>query len=262
MGILNVTPDSFFDGGKYQTAAHVIEQVSNMLAEGASIIDVGGMSSRPGADIISEEEEMKRVLPVIKSIVSNFPEAIISIDTVNAKVAEQSVEAGAAIINDISAGNLDEAMFETVAKLGVPYILMHMQGRPETMQENPSYEDMLTNILDFFIEKIGQLRALKVKDIIIDPGFGFGKTVNDNYHLLKNIDAFKILGLPLLVGISRKSMIYKVLNTSANEALNGTTVLNTLALERGAKILRVHDVKEAVEAISLWKEFHKPKHDI
>ena len=262
MGILNVTPDSFFDGGKYATANHVIDQVGKMLAEGAAIIDVGGMSSRPGAEVISEAEELNRVLPVIQSIASSFPESIISIDTVNANVAAQSVAAGASIINDISAGSLDDKMFETVAKLDVPYILMHMQGRPETMQENPNYEDLLTNILDFFIEKLGQLRALKVKDIILDPGFGFGKTVEDNYHLLKNIDAFKILGLPLLIGISRKSMIYKVLDISAKEALNGTTVLNTFALERGAKILRVHDVKEAVETIALWKEFNKPKHEL
>ena len=177
-------------------------------------------------------------------------------------MAEKSVEAGASIINDISAGNLDDKMFETVAKLNVPYILMHMQGRPETMQQNPNYEDLMTDILDFFIEKIGQLRALKVKDIILDPGFGFGKTVEDNYHLLKNIDGFKILGLPLLVGISRKSMIYKVLETNAQEALNGTTVLNTLALEKGAKILRVHEVKEAMETIQLWKKFNEPIHNI
>ena len=262
MGILNVTPDSFFDGGKYTNADNVLAQVSKMLEDGATIIDVGGMSSRPGAEVIDEEEELLRVLPVIERIVANFPETIISIDTVNSKVAEKSVEAGASIINDISAGNLDDKMFETVAKLNVPYILMHMQGRPETMQQNPNYEDLMTDILDFFIEKIGQLRALKVKDIILDPGFGFGKTVEDNYHLLKNIDGFKILGLPLLVGISRKSMIYKVLETNAQEALNGTTVLNTLALEKGAKILRVHEVKEAMETIQLWKKFNEPIHNI
>ena len=262
MGILNVTPDSFFDGGKYTSTENVLVQVSKMLDDGATIIDVGGMSSRPGAEVIDEQEELRRVIPVIEQIISKFPEAIISIDTVNSAVAEKSVEAGASIINDISAGSLDEKMFETVAKLGVPYILMHMQGRPETMQANPNYDDLLTDILDFFIEKIGQLRALKVKDIILDPGFGFGKTVEDNYHLLKNIDAFKILGLPLLVGISRKSMIYKVLETSATEALNGTTVLNTLALENGAKILRVHEVKEAVETLKLWKKFNEPIHKI
>jgi len=262
MGILNVTPDSFFDGGKYTKADNVLAQVSKMLEDGATIIDVGGMSSRPGAEVIDEKEELKRVLPVIEQIVTKFPEVIISIDTVNAKVAEKSVEAGASIINDISAGSLDDKMFETVAKVGVPYVLMHMQGRPETMQAQPTYEDMMTNILDFFIEKIGRLRALKVKDIILDPGFGFGKTIEDNYHLLKNIDAFKILGLPLMVGISRKSMIYKVLETSAQEALNGTTVLNTLALENGAKILRVHEVKEAMETIKLWKKFNEPIHKI
>ena len=262
MGILNVTPDSFFDGGKYLNSKSVESQVSKMLADGATIIDVGGMSSRPGAAVIEEAEELSRVLPVIEQIANNFPDTIISIDTVNAKVAEQSVNAGASIVNDISAGNLDAKMFETVAKLEVPYILMHMQGRPETMQDNPNYEDMLTNILDFFIEKIGQLRALKVKDIVLDPGFGFGKTVEDNYHLLKNINAFHILGLPLLAGISRKSMIYKVLETNAEEALNGTTVLNTLALENGAKILRVHDVKEAMETITLWKKFKQPNYTI
>ena len=257
MGVLNVTPDSFFDGGKYKNGEALLQQVGKMISAGAMIIDVGGMSSRPGAEIINVSEELSRVIPIIKQIKEHFPTIIISIDTVRSEVARQSVAAGASIINDISAGSIDDQMFETVAELNVPYILMHMQGKPENMQQHPDYQDVTKNVLDFFIEKIGELRELGVKDIILDPGFGFGKTIQHNYQLLQNFAIFKILDLSLLAGISRKSMIYKVLGSTPEEALNGTTVLNTLALERGAKILRVHDVKEAEETITLWKQLNQ-----
>lgn len=257
MGVLNVTPDSFFDGGKYENVKALLQQVGKMISAGAMIIDVGGMSSRPGAEIINVSEELSRVIPIIEQIKEHFPAIIISIDTVRSEVARQSVAAGASIINDISAGSIDDQMFETVAELNVPYILMHMQGKPEDMQQDPDYQDVTKNVLDFFIEKIRELRALGVKDIILDPGFGFGKTIQHNYQLLQNFAIFKILDLSLLAGISRKSMIYKVLGSTPEEALNGTTVLNTLALERGAKILRVHDVKEAKETITLWKQLNQ-----
>jgi dihydropteroate synthase len=257
MGVLNVTPDSFFDGGKYENVKALLQQVGKMISAGAMIIDVGGMSSRPGAEIINVSEELSRVIPIIEQIKEHFPAIIISIDTVRSEVARQSVAAGASIINDISAGSIDDQMFETVAELNVPYILMHMQGKPEDMQQDPDYQDVTKNVLDFFIEKIGELRELGVKDIILDPGFGFGKTIQHNYQLLQNFAIFKILDLSLLAGISRKSMIYKVLDSTPEEALNGTTVLNTLALERGAKILRVHDVKEAKETITLWKQLNQ-----
>ena len=257
MGILNVTPDSFFDGGKYDNVKAMLNQAEKMIINGATIIDVGGMSSRPGAQIISVKEELSRVVPIIEQIKVHFPNVIISIDTVQAKVARQSVIAGASIINDISAGRIDDQMFNTVAELNVPYILMHMQGEPKNMQQHPKYKDVTNNVLEFFIEKIGKLRELGVKDIILDPGFGFGKTTQHNYQLLQKIAIFKILDLSLLVGVSRKSMIYKILNSTPDEALNGTTVLNTLELERGAKILRVHDVKEAQETITLWKQLNQ-----
>ncbi len=256
MGVLNVTPDSFFDGGKYEDAKALLQQVEKMITEGATIIDIGGMSSRPGAEIINVEEELNRVIPIIKKIKTHFPDTIISIDTVRSEVARQSVAVGASIINDISAGSIDNEMFKTVAELNVPYILMHMQGKPDNMQQSPDYQDVTKTVLDFFIKKVGALRALGVKDIILDPGFGFGKTIGHNYQLLQNFAIFKILDLSLLAGVSRKSMIYKVLNSTPQEALNGTTVLNTFALERGAKILRVHDVKEAKETITLWKQLN------
>ncbi len=260
MGVLNVTPDSFFDGGKYDNVNVLLQHVGKMISEGATVIDVGGMSSRPGAEIISIEKELNRVIPIIEQIKEHFPTAVISIDTVQSEVARQSIAAGASIINDISAGNIDDQMFKTVAELEVPYILMHMQGKPGNMQENPDYQDVTRSVLEFFIRKVGELRALGVKDIILDPGFGFGKTIQHNYQLLQKFTIFGVLDLPLLAGISRKSMIYKVLNSTPKEALNGTTVLNTIALERGAKILRVHDVKEAKETITLWKQLnHEPK---
>ncbi len=257
MGILNVTPDSFFDGGRYKTTDTILVQVEKMLQEGARIIDVGGMSSRPGAATVEEGEELERVLPVVELILQNFPETIISVDTVRSSVARQSIEAGVGIINDISFGQFDDQLLHTVAEYSVPYVLMHMKGEPKSMQKDPTYDDVVIEVLDFFIEKVGQLRALGMKDIILDVGFGFGKTIEHNYDLLKNLNAFRILGLPLLVGLSRKSMIYKFLKTSTKEALNGTTALHMESLNNGAKILRAHDVKEAVETIQLWKMLAK-----
>ena len=253
MGILNITPDSFYDGGLYHSEKVILTQVEKMLSEGATFIDIGGMSSRPGAVLISARIERNRVVPAIEKINKEFPEAFISIDTFRASVAKAAVEAGAVLINDISAGNLDEKMFSTVAALGVPYVLMHMQGEPATMQNNPSYENVLQDILDFFILKLGQLKELGVKDVILDVGFGFGKTLEDNYKILNNLSVYKMLELPLLVGISRKSMIYKLLKVGPEEALNGTTALHMIALQQGAKILRVHDVQQANECITLWQ---------
>lgn len=254
MGILNATPDSFFDGGKYQGLDGQLRQVEKMLEVGATFIDVGGMSSRPGAAIIEVEEELRRVLPVIEATLKRFPETLISIDTIHSKVAKAAVAAGACIINDISAGSIDSAMYQTVAELDVPYILMHMQGRPQEMQKNPLYENVALEVLDFFIQEVGKLRALGVKDLIIDPGFGFGKTVEHNYQLLTHLHTFKMLEVPILAGLSRKSMICKVLKVNPKDALNGTTALHIVALQQGAKILRVHDVKEAVQCIQLFQQ--------
>ena len=251
MGILNITPDSFFDGGKYKNESDIVSQVEKMLSEGATFIDIGAYSSRPGAKHISEEEELQRILPVVDLLVNKFPEIIISIDTFRSKVAKETINAGAAIINDISAGQMDENMFSTVAKLQVPYIIMHMQGTPQNMQENPQYENVTTEVIKFFADQLFKLHQLKVNDVIIDPGFGFGKTLEHNYELLKNLSLFKNLDVPILAGISRKSMLYKPLGISANKALNATTSANTIALLNGANILRVHDVKEAMEAIKI-----------
>ncbi len=253
MGILNITPDSFYDGGTNQDIEVVVQKAEQMLKDGATILDIGGMSSRPGAAIISVEEELKRVLPVIDAILKQFPDAILSIDTVQSVVAKAAIESGAAIINDISAGKIDEAMYETVAELGVPYILMHMQGKPKNMQKEPTYESVQLEVLDFLIAELGKLRALGVKDVIIDPGFGFGKQLSHNYQLLKEMHIFKIMEAPILAGLSRKSMIYKVLDCTPQEALNGTNILNLVALQQGAAILRVHDVKEAMETIRLFE---------
>lgn len=253
MGILNATPDSFFDGGQHNSLKSQLLQVEKMLSEGTTFIDIGGMSSRPGAEVIDVEEELIRVLPIIEATCKEFPEALISIDTVHSAVAKKAIESGAHIINDISAGQIDKNMYSTVAKLEVPYILMHMQGRPNQMQQNPNYENVSLEILDFFIKEIRDLRALGVKDIIVDPGFGFGKTAEHNFSLLKNLHTFQILEVPILAGISRKSMIYKTLNISNKEALNGTTALHMIALQQGSKILRVHDVKEAVQCIQLFQ---------
>jgi dihydropteroate synthase len=256
MGVLNITPDSFFDGGKYDSEFRILKQAEKMINEGAMILDIGGMSSRPGAQIIDYQEELQRVLPAIEVIIKSFPDTILSIDTLSSKVAKEAVAYGASIVNDISAGSLDGEMFGAVAALGVPYILMHMKGKPQDMQEKPSYEDVVLEVLDFFIAKIEILKKLGINDIIIDPGFGFGKEIDDNFRLLKSLTAFNILGYPILAGVSRKSFIYKTLNISAKEALTGTIALNMVALEQGAKILRVHDVKEAQETIKIWQSLN------
>ena len=257
MGILNLTPDSFYDGGRNRSEADYLAHAEKMLLEGASFIDVGAYSSRPGAIDISEEEELDRIMPIVRSLVKNFPEVLLSIDTFRSEVARQCVEAGAAIINDISGGNLDRAMLKTVAELQVPYILMHMRGTPKNMKELNSYDDLLQDILFYFSEKIAEARNLGINDLIIDPGFGFSKNIAQNYELMSKLELFKTLGLPLLSGISRKSMIYKTLGITPDEALNGTTVLNTVSLLNGAHILRVHDVKEAMEAIKLTAALRK-----
>ncbi len=257
MGILNVTPDSFYDGGRYNEASAILRQGERMLAEGAAIIDVGGMSSRPGAEIISDAEELRRVVPVVEGLARHFPEAIISIDTVKATVARESVAAGAHMINDISAGRFDAQLYPTVAEINVPYVLMHMQGTPGDMQQNPTYENVALEVLDFFIRETGKLRALGVKDIILDAGFGFGKTVAHNYQLLQNLHVFQILELPILAGLSRKSMVCRPLGIQPADALNGTTALHMVALQQGSRVLRVHDVREAMEVIKLWQELQK-----
>jgi dihydropteroate synthase len=253
MGILNLTPDSFYDGGKYTDMAAIADQAGVMLSEGAAIIDVGGMSSRPGAAIISAEEEKSRVLPAIEHLAALYPGIIISIDTVHAAVVEAAIAAGASIVNDISAGRIDPAMYATVARLGVPYILMHMRGQPETMQLATDYDDVVLEVLDFMIAEAGKLAALGVRDILLDPGFGFGKTVAQNYRLLRQLNVFATLPYPVLAGLSRKSMIYKPLGIGPKEALNGSTALHMAALSGGARILRVHDVIEAKETIRLWQ---------
>lgn len=253
MGILNLTPNSFYDGGQHNNIDAALRQTEKMISEGATFIDVGGASSKPGVEEISTNEELKRVLPVIKKMSQTFPEIFISIDTYRSKVAAQAVEAGAQLVNDISAGNLDKDMLKTVGKLGVPYIAMHMQGAPQTMQNNAEYNDVLIAVRTFFSEKIKAAHAAGINDIILDPGFGFGKTINHNFTLLKHLRSLHITGVPLLIGISRKSMIYKTLGVDVTHALNGTTVLNAVALQQGAHILRVHDVKEARETVQLME---------
>jgi dihydropteroate synthase len=256
MGILNVTPDSFFDGGRHTGVETALRQAEKMFSEGATLIDVGGASSRPGAPEVPENEELERVIPVIRAIKSHLPQAFVSVDTWRASVARAAVAAGADIVNDISAGKIDAGLYEAVAALDVPYILMHMQGTPGTMQQNPQYTDVVTAVLDFFIAELARLRALGIKDIVLDPGFGFGKTVEHNFALLKNLHVFSAAtGLPVLAGLSRKSMICKVLKVKPEHALNGTTALHMVALQQGARILRAHDVKEAVEVIRLWEQF-------
>lgn len=251
MGILNCTPDSFFDGGKYHNSTEIVNQVEKMLSEGATFIDVGAYSSRPGAKHISEEEELDRILPVIKLLISEFSSVLISVDTFRSNVAEQCIHHGACIVNDISAGEMDANMFSTVAKLQIPYAIMHMQGTPQNMQQNPTYENVVTDLLYYFSKKIAELHKLGVNDIITDVGFGFGKTLEHNYQLLTHLELFKNLETPLLAGLSRKGMLYKPLNITADAALNATTAANTIALLHGASILRVHDVKEAVEAAKI-----------
>ena len=252
MGILNVTPDSFFAGSRVESLKSVLDTAESMLTDGATILDIGGYSSRPGADHIPEAEEQKRVTTAIETIMKEFPSAIISIDTFRASVAAAAVESGAAIINDISGGSLDEQMYETAARLKVPYILMHMKGTPQNMVKQTDYVHLLNDLYSYFSQRIARLNALGVTDLVLDPGFGFAKTKEQSYEVLRNLGYFKSLKLPLLVGLSRKSMIYKELGTSPEEALNGTSVLNTMALMNGASILRVHDVKPAVEAVKLY----------
>ncbi len=251
MGILNLTPDSFFDGGKYKGEASILHQVEYMLNHGATFIDMGAYSSRPGAEHVSEDEELKRMVPVIDLILKKFPNTLISVDTFRSKVAEESIEHGAAIINDIAAGNLDDAMFDTVAKHQVPYIMMHMKGTPQSMQKEAVYEDLINDLRFYFSKKIKETTSKKINDIILDPGFGFAKTTGQNYTLLNHLDMFQTFGLPILIGLSRKSMIYKVLESSPKEALNGTTALHTIALLKGANIIRAHDVNEATECVKL-----------
>lgn len=255
MGILNVTPDSFFDGGKYKTEKKVLKRAEDILEQGGSIIDIGALSTQPGADAISTKEEIDRLLPAVKAVKKSFPDAFISIDTYRSWVALKVIEdCGPCMVNDVSGGNFDPHMFDTVGKLGVPYILMHMQGTPLKMQDNPEYDDIIRDISLFFTEKVKRLTKAGVKDVIIDPGFGFGKNLEHNYELLNRLDSFKVFQLPLLVGVSRKSMIYKLLKSNPEEALNGTSVVNTLALMGGTDILRVHDVKEAAEAIRIFEK--------
>jgi dihydropteroate synthase len=251
MGIMNLTPDSFYDGGRYKNDWEVIKHAGQMFDEGALILDLGAASSRPGAGLIDPEKEKKRLLPALELVLKNFPDAIVSIDTYNATTAETAIKNGAHMINDISAGSVDSCMHETIAQLQVPYVIMHMKGVPETMQSNPAYDDPVKEIAYYFSQKVDQLRELGVHDIIIDPGFGFGKSVQDNYRLLEKLEYFKIFELPVMVGVSRKSMINRVLEISPPDALNGTTALNTIALQKGADILRVHDVKQAIEAIKI-----------
>lgn len=256
MGILNVTPNSFYDGGMYKSSSEMLTKVGKMLSDGATFIDVGAYSSKPSAEYVSEEEELQRIIPIINLILEYYPEALLSVDTFRSEVAKVCIENGAAMINDISAGNLDDKMLETIAKYNVPYIMMHMRGTPETMQKMTSYEDIVKEILFYFSEKVANARSFGINDLIIDPGFGFAKTLDQNYEVLQKMELFEILELPLLAGFSRKSMIYKTLQSSAEEALNGTIVLNTVALTKGAKILRVHDVKEAMECITLFNKIN------
>ena len=257
MGILNLTPDSFYDGDSYKDNKQALLQVEKMLKEGASSIDIGGYSSRPKAKHISEKEELERILPTIKSIIKTFPKIQVSVDTFRSEVARQTVLEGATMINDISGGTMDKKMFTTIAAIKVPYVLMHMQGTPQTMQDNPNYTNVTDTVYQFFKNKTEELYNLGVQDVILDVGFGFGKTLAQNYELLQNLSKFKKLGFPLLVGVSRKSMLYKLLNSTPDKMLNATTIAHTIALQNGASILRAHDVKEAVEVIEISEMMRK-----
>jgi dihydropteroate synthase len=257
MGIINVTPDSFYKGHLNEGDETILKLAGKMISEGAVILDIGGQSTRPGSERISAQAELERVIPVIKLIRQHYTEIILSVDTYHSLVAENAVKEGVGIVNDISAGEMDKRMIKTVASLQVPYICMHMKGTPDTMQQNISYSNVVKEVLDFFVQKVDECERAGINDIIIDPGFGFGKTAGHNFELLKNLPVFKMLDKPILVGLSRKSTVYKTLNINANEALNGTTVLNTLALNNGADILRVHDVKEAKEVITLMSAYKK-----
>ena len=255
MGIINITPDSFYEGSRVGEEKEILSQAEKMLREGATLLDIGAQSTRPQSQRISQEEELKRAIPGIQAIRNHFPEAILSIDTYYSRVALEAVQVGVSMINDVSAGQLDNRMLETVAHLNVPYICMHMKGTPDTMQLEALYEDVTREVLDFFIRRVEDCRLAGINDIIIDPGFGFGKTIMHNFELLKNLAVFDMLQKPVMVGLSRKSTIYRTLNITAAEALNGTTVMNSIALMNGASILRVHDVKEAVEAIKLFEAY-------
>ncbi len=255
MGILNLTKDSFYEGSRMENIQAIKNKAQQMLSEGADILDLGAQSTRPASIRISAEEELEKLLPAIEILIKNFPEIIISIDTYHSEVAKKCIESGTAIINDISGGEMDKNMIKTVAQLKVPYICMHMKGVPETMQQQTNYEDVTKEVLDFFIQKIDECKRAGIRDLIIDPGFGFGKNISQNLHLLKHLEIFKILEKPIMAGVSRKSTIYKTLKISAEESLNGTTVLNTIALLNGASILRVHDVKEAKETVTLLEAF-------
>ncbi len=261
MGIINATPDSFVTGHLHKSPSAMVEMAGKMLENGAKILDIGGQSTRPGSQRITAQEEADRVLPIIQQIHHYFPDALLSIDTYYSLVARKAIEAGAAIVNDISAGNLDEAMIQTVSSLQVPYICMHMNTTPETMQEDISYQDVVSDVFRFLEQKIAQCTQAGVQSILIDPGFGFGKTIDQNFSLLASLDAFNTLQCPMLVGLSRKSMIYKTLKNDASAALNGTSCLNTIALLKGASILRVHDVKEAFEAVTLVNEYKNAAQD-
>ena len=251
MGVLNITPDSFYDGGKYKDEASILKQAEKLLDEGATFVDLGAYSSRPGATDVSEKEELKRILPVVDLLISNFPDIYLSIDTFRSEVARRCLENGAAMINDISAGNMDPNMMQTISDFKVPYIMMHMKGNPQNMSKQTNYSKLLEDVLYYFSEKVALAKSFGINDIILDPGFGFAKTPSQSFSLLHHLNLFKTFGLPILVGLSRKSMIYKTLGTNPDQALNGTTALNTYALTKGANILRVHDVKEAVECIEL-----------
>ncbi len=257
MGILNVTPDSFYNKGRNNSLLQLLEQAHKMVMEGATILDIGGMSSRPNATLISEQEEMDRIQPIIDILANELPSTLLSVDTFRSRIAANAIQAGVHWINDISGGEMDDDMLETIGKYKAPYVCMHMQGTPQTMQVSPSYQNIVQELLAFFQKKLDSFQQLGIEDVILDVGFGFGKTIAHNYTLLNSLDAFQLLLKPLLVGISRKSMVYKPLKTNADEALNGTTALHMIALQKGASILRVHDVKEAVECVELWKMLKK-----
>lgn len=259
MGIINATPDSFYEGSRAKAAEDIIGKAEQMLLDGAAILDIGGQSTRPGSQRVSEEEELGRVIPAVEMISKNFPLAVVSIDTFYAKVAKYAVEAGAAIVNDVSAGTIDPELIPTVASLQVPYVLMHMKGDPQTMQKAPQYDNVVLDVFDFLNFKLQELKQAGIKDVIIDPGFGFGKTIDHNFQLLSQLSYFHQLGKPLLIGLSRKGTIYKTLKITAAEALNGTTAINTISLMNGAHILRVHDVKEARQAVQLYTAYKKQK---
>lgn len=256
MGILNITPDSFYDGGKHNDEKSVLLHVEKMLGDGATFIDIGAYSSRPGANKVTEELELKRILPIVNAVHNQFPHALLSIDTFRSKVAKECIESGASLINDISAGLQDIHMLSTVAKLNAPYVMMHMRGTPQTMQKQIDYNDLVKEIVLFFSERIAKAKAYGIKDIIIDPGFGFAKTLEQNYLLLRQLDFLNILDYPILAGVSRKSMIYKLLETTPENALNGTSALHMVCLDKGAKILRTHDVKEAMECVQLYEQLN------